>query len=271
MEHGSENPNPTTSLLAIASVHRTGSTLLCSILRATGLAGMPMEYLNIHTRNFANFRAENYLPKLNARGIAVGALRKLTGRNAWRNIDYFSQSSWREYLDRAAELNTTPNGVFGIKMHWNQYDEHMLQRGLTASHWGVPIKWLRITRENELRQAISLVRAEQSKQWNSNMTAKGEPVYNESEIVTALNTISSANKSWDSYFAKHAIAPLHITYEQLTRDMDATVRRIMGLIDTPIETIPAPQTKRQSDGASKQWESQFLDARPEFRSRAATM
>ena len=103
------------------------------------------------------------------------------------------------------------------------------------------------------------------------MTAKGEPVYNESEIVTALNTISSATKSWDVYFTQHAIAPLHITYEQLTRDMDATVRRIMGLIDTPIETIPAPQTKRQSDGASKQWESQFLDARPEFRSRAATM
>ncbi|NCU81782.1 MAG: hypothetical protein EBV51_07195 [Acidimicrobiia bacterium] len=47
---------PTTCLLAIASVHRTGSTLLCSILRATHMAGMPMEYLNIHTKNFTNFR-----------------------------------------------------------------------------------------------------------------------------------------------------------------------------------------------------------------------
>ena len=73
------------------------------------MAGMPMEYLNIHTKNFTNFRNENNLPKLNARGSAVGALRKLTGRNAWRNIDYFSDSSWRSYLDRAAELNTTPN------------------------------------------------------------------------------------------------------------------------------------------------------------------
>ena len=183
MDHSNESPNPTTSLLAIASVHRTGSTLLCSILRATGLAGTPMEYLNIHTQNFTNFRANNNLPKLNAKGIAIGALRKLTGRNAWRNVGYFSQSSWREYLDRAAELNTTPNGVFGIKMHWNQYDEHMLQRGLTASHWGAPIKWLRITRENELRQAISLVRAEQSKQWNSNMAAKGAGAPRDSESI----------------------------------------------------------------------------------------
>ena len=266
-----ENLTTTTCLLAIASVHRTGSTLLCSILRATGMAGMPMEYLNIHTKNFTNFRNENNLPKLNARGSAVGALRKLTGRNAWRNIDYFSDSSWRSYLDRAAELNTTPNGVFGIKMHFNQYDEHMLQRGLTADHWNAPIKWLRISRDNEVRQAISLVRAEQSNQWNSNMSSTTEPIYNEQQIVDALQTISSANRGWDAYFSQHAINPMHVTYEQLTRDMDATIRRIMSHINTPIESVPAPQTKRQSDGASAQWERQFLDARPEFESRAATI
>lgn len=265
------NPTATSCLLAIASVHRTGSTLLCSILRATGMAGMPMEYLNIHTKNFTNFRSENNVPQLNARGRVIGAVRKLSGRNAWRNINYFSDSSWRTYLNRAAELNTTPNGVFGIKMHWNQYDEHMLQRGLTADHWGAPIKWVRISRDNEVRQAISLVRAEQSNQWNSNMSATNEPVYNEQEIVNALHTISSANKSWDQYFAEHQIDPLHLTYEQLTREMDITVRRIMAHIDTPIENVPAPQTKRQSDGASAQWESQFLEARPEFKARAATI
>ncbi len=265
------DPTETTCLLAIASVHRTGSTLLCSILRATGMAGMPMEYLNIHTKNFTNFRNENGLPKLNTRGKVIGTARRLLRRNAWRNIDYFSDSSWRAFLNRAAELNTTSNGVFGIKMHWNQYDEHMLQRGLTADHWGAPIKWVRISRDNEVRQAISLVRAEQSNQWNSNMSATNEPVYSEQEIVAALQTIKNANQSWDKYFAEHQIVPLHVSYEQLTRDMDVTVRRIMDHINTPIETVPAPQTKRQSDGASAQWESQFLEARPEFKSRAATI
>ena len=43
----------TRRLLAIASVERTGSTLLCSILRATKAAGNPVEYLNIQTNNFA--------------------------------------------------------------------------------------------------------------------------------------------------------------------------------------------------------------------------
>lgn len=235
------------------------------------MAGMPMEYLNIHTKNFTNFRNENNLPKLNMRGAVIGAVRKVTGRNAWRNIDYFSDSSWRAYLNRAASLNTTRNGVFGIKMHFNQYDEHMLQRGIDASFWNAPIKWVRITRDNEVRQAISLVRAEQSNQWNSNMSAVREPVYDENAIVVALETISTANKNWDAYFATQAITPLLVTYEQLTRDMDATVRRIMSHINTPIDKVPEPQTKRQSDGASAQWEQQFLRSRPEFASRAATI
>jgi LPS sulfotransferase NodH len=115
------------------------------------------------------------------------------------------------------------------------------------------------------------VRAEQSNQWNSNMTAIREPVYNEQAIVDALETISTANKNWDAYFAKHSITPLFVTYEQLTRDMNTTVRRIMSHINTPIETVPEPQTKRQSDGASAQWEQQFLNSRPEFASRAATI
>ena len=46
------------------------------------MAGMPMEYLNIHTKNFTNFRNENNLPKLNMRGAVIGAVRKVTGRNA---------------------------------------------------------------------------------------------------------------------------------------------------------------------------------------------
>ncbi|MFM8954780.1 MAG: Stf0 family sulfotransferase [Actinomycetota bacterium] len=271
MRSPESSKTPTTTLLAIASVHRTGSTLLCSILRATGMAGMPMEYLNIHTRNFTNFRAENSLPRLNLKGLAVGAVRKATGRTAWRNIDYFSDSSWRDYLRRAAAINTTPNGVFGIKMHFNQYDEHMLRRGLDASFWGAPIKWVRITRENQVRQAISLVRAEQSNQWNSNMTAVREPNYDEQAIVNAIHTIDAANQNWDRYFAANSIVPLQVSYEQLTKNMDDTVRRIMNHIDTPIDTVPAPQTKRQSDGASAQWETRFLGARPEFAPRAATL
>lgn len=264
-------PHETRQVLAIASVHRTGSTLLCSILRATHAAGTPMEYLNIHTHNFTTFRERHGVPRLSARGAAIGAARRLTGRAAWRNVDYFSRVSWAEYLRTAARVATTPNGVFGIKMHWNQYDEHMLRRGLDAGMWGAPVRWVRIVREDEVRQAISLVRAEQSNQWNSNMTATAGTRYDETAIERAITTIRDANASWDAHFAAIGASPVRVSYEELTREPDAAVRRVVAAAGVTLDSVPPPQTKRQSDGESARWAERFLAARPEYAPRAATM
>ena len=152
-------------------------------------------------------------------------------------------------------------------MHWNQYKRHMLDMGVDASFWNVPVKWVRITREDELRQAISFVRAAQTESCNSNMATKSEPVYDADAIVSALARISNENSDWDVYFAHNNITPLHITYEQLTRDMDATIRRIMSFIETPIDVVPEPQTKKQGDSINKEWAERFLTQYPEHTER----
>lgn len=253
----------TRSLLAIASVERTGSTLLCSILRGTNLAGTPIEYLNIQTKNFERIRSECGQPRIKLTHHPIARVRKLTGRYPWRDISYFSSSSWRRYLSAIAQQYTTNNGVFGVKMHWNQYKRHMLDMGVDANFWNVPVKWVRITREDELRQAISFVRAAQTESWNSNMATKADPVYDASAIAAALDRISDENSDWDVYFAQNNITPLHITYEQLTRDMDATIRRVMSFIETPIDVVPEPQTKKQGDSINKEWAERFLAQYPE--------
>jgi LPS sulfotransferase NodH len=257
----------TRSFLAIASVERTGSTLLCSILRGTHLAGTPIEYLNIQTKNFERIRNQYGQPKIKFTYRPIARVRKLTGRYPWRDISYFSSTSWRRYLNEIATQYTTTNGVFGIKMHWNQYKRHMLDMGVDASFWNVPVKWVRITREDELRQAISFVRAAQTESWNSNMATKTEPVYDADAVASALARISDENSNWDVYFAQNNITPLHITYEQLTRDMDATIRRIMSFIETPIDVVPEPQTKKQGDSINKEWAERFLAQYPEHTER----
>lgn len=257
----------TRSFLAIASVERTGSTLLCSILRGTLLAGTPIEYLNIQTKNFERIRSECGQPKIKLTHQPIARVRKLTGRYPWRDISYFSKVSWRRYLSAIAQQYTTSNGVFGVKMHWNQYKRHMLNMGVDANFWNVPVKWVRITREDELRQAISFVRAAQTESWNSNMATKAEPVYDAGAIAAALNRISDENSDWDVYFAQNNITPLHITYEQLTRDMDATIKRVMSFIETPIDVVPEPQTKKQGDSINKEWAERFLAQYPEHAER----
>ncbi|MHB1129047.1 MAG: Stf0 family sulfotransferase [Ilumatobacteraceae bacterium] len=261
--------NPvTTRLLVIASVERTGSTLLCSLLRGTRAAGTPVEYLNIQTHNFARFRQRYGVPQLRLRYRPIGWLRTRTGRFAWRNIAWFEPSSYRQYLSTIARVNTTDNGVFGIKMHWNQYKRHMLDRNLSVGFWNVPVTWVRITRQDEIRQAISFVRAAQTNSWNSNMEIKQDPVYDGSSIIEALERIASENADWKAYFEENNIQPLNITYEQLTKDMDATIRRVMDHIGIHIDEVPAPQTTQQSDSTNSEWATRFIHEFPQFAHRA---
>jgi LPS sulfotransferase NodH len=261
--------NPvTTRLLVIASVERTGSTLLCSLLRQTGLAGTPVEYLNIQTHNFSRFRQRYGVPQLRFTYRPLGWLRTQTGRFAWRNITWFTPSSYRQYLASIARVNTTSNGVFGIKMHWNQYKRHMLDLNLTVDFWNVPVKWVRITRQDEIRQAISFVRAAQSNSWNSNMEIEQDPVYDGSSIAAALDRISTENADWQTYFEQNNIQPLNISYEHLTREMDVTVRRVMEYLGAPIDVIPSPQTRQQSDSTSSEWATRFIREFPQYAYRA---
>jgi LPS sulfotransferase NodH len=111
------------------------------------------------------------------------------------------------------------------------------------------------------------VRAAQTESWNSNMATKADPVYDADAIAAALDRISDENSDWDVYFAQNNIVPLHITYEQLTRDMDATIKRVMSFIETPIDVVPEPQTKKQGDAVNKEWAERFLAQYPEHAER----
>ncbi len=264
----SESHYITTRLLVIASVERTGSTLLCSLLRQTNLAGTPVEYLNIHTRNFSRFRKRYGVPQLRPKYRPVGWLRSRTGKFAWRNISWFDPASYRQYLTAIARVNTTSNGVFGIKMHWNQYKRHLLDLDLTADFWSVPVQWVRISRQDEVRQAISFVRAAQSSSWNSNMEVKGEAAYDGLAIAAALDRIAAENADWQTYFEQNDIRPLNITFEQLTQEMDDTVRLVMNYIGANIDVIPNPQTKQQSDSTNSEWATRFVQEFPQYAHRA---
>ena len=259
----------TRQLLVIASVERTGSTLLCSLLRGTKAAGTPIEYLNIHTRNFANFRRQHGVPKIRSALRPLGWLRSATRRYPWRNISWFDAGSYRGYLKQIAAVNTTENGVFGIKMHWSQYERHMLNLGITTDFWQVPVTWVRITRRDEIRQAISFVRAAQTDSWNSNMAATSEPIYDAPAIEAALERIAIENAQWTRYFTSNNISPLHITYEELIADTPATLDKIMNKIGEQIGEIKPSQVRPQSDSRNGQWAARFIAEYPQHAHRGA--
>ena len=82
---------PTLSYL-ICCAERTGSTLLGNALIDTGIAGRPRSYFN---------RVAHFNPRMQR--LLVNA----------KDDD--------KYLERVIVAATTPNGVFGAKVHWEHF------------------------------------------------------------------------------------------------------------------------------------------------------
>src|SRR5580698_8296041 len=77
----------------ICTAPRSGSWMLSEALQATKLAGRPREWFH---KDAEKERCENW------------------------DIPQPSESGYTEYMDRVIRAATTPNGVFGLKLHWYQ-------------------------------------------------------------------------------------------------------------------------------------------------------
>ena len=86
-------------------------------------------------------------------------------------------------------------------------------------------------------------------------------------FAAALDRIASENHDWDRYFAEHSITPLHITYEQLTREMDHTIRLVLDHVGAHVDVVPPPTTKSQSDALNAEWAERFVSEHPEHAHR----
>ena len=146
---------PRTSYLICAS-QRAGTTLLATALASTGVAGAPGEYfLAVDERQQTAWRASWELGPF---GVSNGA----TDRE--------------DYLRIVFRLGTTPNGVFGSKLMWNnvpwavaKFQE--LPRFAELSRAGVlhqafpGLHAVHLTRRDRVAQAVSWARAARDGVW----------------------------------------------------------------------------------------------------------
>jgi len=108
-----------------------------------------------------------------------------------------------------------------------------------------------------VRQAISFVRAAQTRSWNSNMQSTAEPRYDADAIRGALARIREENREWDLHLAGLGVEPLRITFEQLLADREGTVRSVLAHCGAEAPTIPDPGTRQQSDSLNDEWAARF--------------
>ena len=211
---------------ALCAAPRSGTNYLCQLLAATGVLGRPLEYFNGESRRLLD----------------------------WPDYPDDPQLQLKAVLERGA----TPNGVYGLKVFAFQADLAAETEWPTALP-GLRFVWLR--RRDRLGQAISWLRADQTRSYRSTVAASGEPAYDGRLIYRRLRDVVREEARWALYFARIGAAPLELSYETVAASPQAAVDAIAALVgvDPPPAADPAKVDVRpQRDALSEAWRARFL-------------
>ena len=152
---------------------------------------------------------------------------------------------------------------FSIKAHYSHLPQFGGFKGF-LSHVENPY-FILLTREDLLKQAISLSIARQTGVWISGQEAKSSDVkYDEKDIAFCLKRTILHNASWKYLLSTHNVKYMELTFEKARDNLPQAVDRIaefMGL-DVPVEQFNIePATKKQSTAINNEWRERFLESK----------
>lgn len=238
----------------ICTSPRSGSTLLCHLLRQTGMAGCPESY----------FHAPSLAEWLAYYGLASDTFETST-------------DATRAVFSAAVERGKGGTDVFGLRLQRHSFDFFAAQLGrlyperpddksrLEAA-FGKTL-FLHLTRKDKLEQAISYVKARQSGLWHrapdgtelERLSEPQELVYDHGALSRQRDMFRQMDQEWHNWFAARDIEPLTITYEALAADPPAALSRVLSALgvehdpDTAYETPVA----KLADATNRDWAARF--------------
>src|ERR1700733_3209765 len=180
-------PGPPDAYL-LCSTPRTGSTLLCGLLASTEVAGRPASY----------FRAPDVLGYARRWGLAV---------------ERDGPVHYPDFVRAAVVAGSTANGVFGARVMWGTMADIVGNlRGADAASVASDLavlerflgrtRFVHLRREDELAQAVSWARAEQTGYWQDgdSVGAGRAPRFDYAMVDGYLALIREHTSSWCEWF-----------------------------------------------------------------------
>ena len=247
-----------TNSYLVCATPRSGSTLLCEALKATGKAGRPEEYFEAVPATGIPREPRDYLAGLDdaaAHRLIEGARPRAPAYSDVRDV-----RRYEDHLARVRDWGTTPNGVFGAKLMWAHLIDLALLTGsaspaeAAAALFGEP-RCLWVRREDRVRQAVSLWRAMQTQSWRSE-AAEREPRYSFAALRHLTGALEADDAAWERFFATSGLSVLKVGYGELVRDLQGTLDRALDHIGVPHprgDLDCTPPMRRQSDDLSDAW------------------
>jgi LPS sulfotransferase NodH len=233
---------------------RSGSTLLCRMLEATGLCGVPDSHF--HAPSVAAWLDDHDMPAegyVNEDEALKAALRagKCAGQGATGMFGLrLQRHSARFFLEQLRRL-------------------HPLQRSDLArieAEFG-PTRFVYLTRESKLDQAISYIKAQQTGLWHmapdgreiERLSPPGQPVYDRAAIAAQIVAFEADDRDWTAWFRREEINPLCISYEALARQPSGTLQEVLSYLGVVGESAAqmAPPVARLSDETNRAWAARY--------------
>jgi LPS sulfotransferase NodH len=257
---------PDSSYLVVATP-RSGSTLLCETLRATGVAGNPLEHFEVFRHS-----TQPRQPGEHFTGLEDPAVLDLLSPLDPPRPDPEPSAGW---WARILREGTTPNGVWGGKLMWGHVDDLLgrtreledvppeadLDATLTAL-LGDELRLVFVTRPDKVAQAVSLWRAVQTQTWRAGRgTPAGQARYAFAGVDHLVAQLEEHDAAWRAWFAAAGRTPHEVSYDALAADPPATVGAVLRFLGLPDDDVPAPATERQGDGRSQEWADRYRSER----------
>lgn len=255
----------------VCATQRSGSTLLCELLRATDVAGVPDEYFERLRETGLARQPRQYFEDPSVQDIAE----RLTPTVPGHPEQPGEFESWFPYV---LQRGTTLNGVFGAKMMWNYLDEFKLRmaelQGLGNLSFNERLdavfprlKIIFMRRRDKVAQAVSLWKAIQTQQWRTESESDSEQVeaeevpgveYDYRAIEYLLNELHRWDARWEEWFHATGREPIRVFYDEFTVGRAATIGRVLDAlgIDPPAPEGEKPM-RRQADDRSRDWVARF--------------
>lgn len=246
-----ERSNGASIRYVICSTPRSGSTLLGHGLWTSGLGGKPAEYFNRVRYPTLMRRWRTLPPPLLTLAELVGS--RLSALS-------LSRALLSRYTRDLVRYRTGDNGVFGVKIHHSQYAREIAPLPLGALLPGARFVYIR--RRDTVRQAVSLLKARQTRRYRATQQAHGVASYDFQALRASHREIEAEERGWQSTFARQAMRPLSLTYEDLVDDYPSTVLSTLRFIgvDTPRGfRLPAPTITKVADTLSEEWVARYRD------------
>jgi LPS sulfotransferase NodH len=236
----------------LCATPRTGSTLLCRMLKAAG-AGDPDSFIS------------RFIPEW-AADWGVPAAETMT-----------PEAFAKAYLDAAIEAGKGGTDVFGLRLMRENVGD--LDRFIDLVHPGLPpgaarfervfgpLLYVHLSRRDKVGQAISLVKAEQSGLWHvapdgselERLAPPAEPYYDFARLHREMMELESFDAGWNAWFDEQGIEPHRIVYEDLSADPAGELARLCAAlgIEAPDAVDVKPAVAKLADATSRDWAERY--------------